>query len=278
MRFIMKCLICGKKLKSIGLHLRTHGLSSDEYKTLFDLHPKCKKCGKKVSRSSKNYCRDCVPRSGKDNPFYGKRHNKKTIETIKKKNSIRSKELWCDPVYREKVISGATGKKRSDEFKEKQRNNALKQFRDDKQRLIRSKYMKKSWEDGIITKNDNTSVNRIKAEKHIFNHLSKYYNVERGTLYLNNTYYFPDIIVNDQIIIEYYGDFWHFHPLKYNHRDVNDINNKTFDEVHHHDNNRINIFMDNGYYVFVIWEYDYKKQQDYILNQLCTNIDVLIKG
>lgn len=43
------------------------------------------KCGKRIGCSNKT-CRDCQDKTGKNNPFYGKKHSKETIEKIKQAN------------------------------------------------------------------------------------------------------------------------------------------------------------------------------------------------
>lgn len=73
----------------------------------------CLKCGKKVSKNCKlGYCSGCRDRSGSKNPFYGKRHSKETIEKIKKKISVISKNLWRQEDYRDKVIKGVSKPRR----------------------------------------------------------------------------------------------------------------------------------------------------------------------
>ena len=44
--------------------------------------PSCEGCGKTLSYGH-THCNKCRPRSGKDNPFYGKRHSEETIQELR---------------------------------------------------------------------------------------------------------------------------------------------------------------------------------------------------
>ena len=55
----------------------------------------CLACNKPVSKNCRlGFCNACRNRSGKNNPFYGKKHTKETIEKLKEKSRISSKNLW----------------------------------------------------------------------------------------------------------------------------------------------------------------------------------------
>lgn len=156
------------------------------------MEKKCLICGKKLSYKNKSgYCIEHIGefRKGENNPFYGKKHNKETIEKLKVKCAEASKKMWLDEEYRKKVIDGATGLKRNDDFKETQRKNALKQFKDDRQRIIRSIKMKESWKKGLIPKSNNISLNRSKQEIDFINLLKQQYN---GDIKTKETLYFVD--------------------------------------------------------------------------------------
>jgi len=87
----------------------------------------CKICGKELNRHNKTgYCVKHLPRNGENNPFFGKTHKKDTIESMKKKCSEASKKLWENKEYRNKVITNATGVKRTDGFKEIQKKTCIK--------------------------------------------------------------------------------------------------------------------------------------------------------
>ena len=126
----------------------------------------CKKCGKLLSKNCKGeYCNIHRDRTGANNPFFGKKHSEETKKKLIKSCSEASKKLWENDEYRKKVIGNATGIKRSDEFKEKQRLNAILQFQDEEQRKLRSNSMKESWKKGLITSTEHLSTNSSKQEK-----------------------------------------------------------------------------------------------------------------
>ena len=69
----------------------------------------CKTCGIKLSKNNKGeYCNHHRDRTGKNNPFYGKKHTQKTCNTLKVKCKDASKLMWQNPAYREKVIKGVS--------------------------------------------------------------------------------------------------------------------------------------------------------------------------
>ncbi|MCK5018262.1 MAG: hypothetical protein KAS32_14490, partial [Candidatus Peribacteraceae bacterium] len=216
----MNCLICNKEFthqRGLSNHIKEHGITAKEYKDVFNLHPECSVCGIRVSRKSKGYCNKCRPRSGKDNPFYGKKHDQKTMDGIVTKSSKTMKKKWKNPSYRKLVKERTTGIKRSDEFKKTQRINAIKQFGDVNQRLIRSKVMKQSWSNGRIPTSPNTIINRSKNELEIYNAIRKGVDVavSNDTIHIGDRWFFPDILIDNKVVVEYYGDYWHANPLQY---------------------------------------------------------------
>lgn len=122
---MIECFLCGKEVKKRGLG---NHLVKQHFCCLYE--PKrCKICGEIVTKGSKNgFCNSCRPRSGKNNPMYGKsvkdvwieKYGKEETE-IKHKERITKtsnilKEKWKDISYRDKVIK-AVSKPRSEEGK-----------------------------------------------------------------------------------------------------------------------------------------------------------------
>lgn len=60
-------------------------------------------------------------------------------------------------------------------------------------------------------------------------------------------------------IYEFYGDFWHGNPQKYNSEDINCINNKTFGQLYKETKSREKMIKDAGYNLISIWESDWLK-------------------
>jgi hypothetical protein len=55
-------------------------------------------------------------------------------------------------------------------------------------------------------------------------------------------------------IYEYYGDYWHGNPNKYNSNDINKHNKKTFGELYEETLQREKLIKEDGYNLIVIWE------------------------
>ena len=221
---------------------------------------KCKSIGcnnyvsanKKIARKSSGYCRSCVE-LGEKNPIH-----KADIEKLRKSCSEATKKLWLNDEYRNKVIKNATGIKRSEEFKKEQSKRVKEIYNKyPEQRKIRSDKMKESWLKGKIKQKH---INRSKAEKDIFNGLVKIYGkkeVTRKCIRHNKNIYFPDIIIWGRVIIEYYGDYWHGNPKKYSENDL--IKRKLVKDKWAEDEKRKTVLFNGGYYVYEIWESDYKQ-------------------
>lgn len=235
----------------------------------------CKDCGKEISKKNKTgYCHKCACKhmSGANNPFYGHHHKQETIEAQKKKLSIHFKEKWKDPEYRKHVIDGVTGNRRSDEFKETQRRNALKQMQDPKQREVRRIALQKAWQDGRIPIKSHPQSSQSKQEKKFFEELRTslpdvkfdyhtplhYFDEE-----LKKTrWYLPDCLIEDlKLIIEFNGSYWHADPRRYDAEE--EIGRRSCarkaKEIWGIDKKRYDIFKDLGYETLVIWGDDYKK-------------------
>lgn len=227
----------------------------------YKLGKRCPICGKYLQDSNKSgFCNIHRPRTGENNPFYGKHHTKETLEKIKKRTSIASVEKWKDDEYRNHVISNMIGVKRSESFKETQRNNALQQFKNEEQRILRSENMKQSWLKGKITKTKHTSYNKSKQEKRLISLLSQYFNTlsEETIEYKEGNkrkWLFPDIVI-DKIIIEYNGSYWHADPEIYKSSEIIH-HGKTAQDIWDEDLRKRRIYENLGYNVIYVWSKDF---------------------
>lgn len=114
----------------------------------------------------------------------------------------------------------SVGRKRSEEFRDGQRQRAIAQYNDPRQRAIRSDRMRMSWRDGSIVPGSRTHPPRSKAEQKFFEAvkaLSPYEPVQGHCLRLKNgRWLLPDIFFPDiNLVVEFYGDYWHANPIKY---------------------------------------------------------------
>lgn len=63
-----------------------------------------------------------------------------------------------------------------------------------------------------------------------------------------------------KIIYEFYGDFWHGNPNKYDKKDINPVNKLKFGDLYKNTINRERYLKSLGYKVVSIWESEYKNK------------------
>lgn len=81
----------------------------------------------------------------------------------------------------------------------------------------------------------------------------------------------PDFLdVDKKKIIEFYGDYWHCNPNKYTSESYNKSLHKYTKEIWDKDKERVNSLNTLGYDVLIIWESEYKNNNDEIINK-CLN-------
>lgn len=268
-----KCKICGKTYKSkksLSLHVvNFHEIKSYEYKKMFDLLPRCDKCGKELSKNNKyGYCAKCRDKSGENNPFYGKQHSEEVIEKLRESSRISTHEKWKDPNFRNNIINKIS-KPRPEYFKKEQSERIKKWFDDNpEQREIRSNYMKQYWKEGRMNIGEHQKGN---LEYEIYEYLSQFDpKIEQSPL-INihrNKRYFPDIVsFENNLIIEFFGDYWHCNPNRFNYNDY--LNGKIkASEVWERDRIRVKDLESLGYKVIIVWEEDYLNNKQKVLNYL----------
>jgi Protein of unknown function (DUF723) len=67
----------------------------------------------------------------------------------------------------------------------------------------------------------------------------------------------------NNIIYEFYGDYWHGNPDKFDPDEINEINNCTFSFLYEATIHREEIIKKAGYKLITIWENDFKKTKKY---------------
>jgi G:T-mismatch repair DNA endonuclease (very short patch repair protein) len=274
---MVHCLICNKSFEnkqSLVGHVSTHKITFTQYKEKFNLFQVCycEKCGKQIACNKTNKCIKCQDKTGKNNPFFNKHHTENTKKELSKKCSEASKKKWDDLEYRSKVIKNSS-KPRSEKFKKEQSERIKKWFEENKiQKEIRSKCMKESWKNGLIVKNGYSS-NTSGLEKDLFNELKQFNECfkEKITLKFNKKWFFPDIVdIKRKLIIEYFGDYYHCNPIIFDNHYFNERVKMTSEEIWERDNDRIKIFIKNGYNVIIVWEKSFKENKNYIINYIKT--------
>lgn len=103
-----------------------------------------------------------------------------------------------------------------------------------------------------------------KTEISWLNSLKVPHEFRNKTIKLNNKLFKPDAVdINNKIIWEFYGDFWHGNPQKYNSKDINCKNKKSFGALYNATSEKENILANNGYKIISIWESEWNKKMEH---------------
>lgn len=238
-------------------------------------HKHCPICGKVLTLKNKTgYCNHHRPRSGENNPFFGKHHTEENKKHFAITSSKSSKRLWEDPEYRKKVIEGATGVIRTEEFKETQRKNALKQFKDPLQRESRSLKMKESWELGRIVPttghHPNYSKEELKFGKQLTALLGRELLRNQSIRLEDGKWILPDFVIGNTVI-EYLGNYWHADPNIYKAGDIVH-HGITAKEIWEKDEKRRGIYKEKGYRLIEVWSQDFLNNPEETLQKIAEQL------
>lgn len=132
--------------------------------------------------------------------------------------------------------------------------------------------MKQSWKEGKIEPNIH-SINESKKERELKKIIEENTNlkVQKKTIKIGSKWCLPDIIVDNKIIVEFYGDFWHAHHDKYKSDDIVH-HGKTAKEIRQHDVQRKKQLEKAGYIFHVVWEKDFDNDKNKVLKEIKTLI------
>ena len=86
---------------------------------------------------------------------------------------------------------------------------------------------------------------------------------------INKKPYRYDICYNKKII-EINGDFWHSNPKDFKADDIHRVTKKKCSDIWDYDKNKLNTAILHNYKVLVIWQSDYDKNKDEVINK-CLN-------
>jgi G:T-mismatch repair DNA endonuclease (very short patch repair protein) len=101
-----------------------------------------------------------------------------------------------------------------------------------------------------------------KGQRKLYETVLKEYSDAKLEYYLVDAGKSVDIYIpSKKKIIEYFGDYWHCNPIKYNHSYYHTQLHKTAEEVWKQDNDRIQNFKNMGYDVQIVWEFEIKTQK-----------------
>ncbi len=252
----MKCLECHKSFKQISVtHLRIrHNMSCTEYKMKYNIlklldlskekNPnwkngisskkyKCTECNNLTTgRGKSNLCPSCC-RKKERNHFYNKKHDDKGKMKMKQGASRRDKNSYKGGHH--------DSEKCSQIAKLRWQNWTIEE---------RIKHTKSFIEAGLKNKRSkNTKIEKIIAEFLTENNIL----FKQNEPVLNKN---VDFLLNNKIIIECHGDYWHCNPSIYSDEYYNKALHMTAKEKREKDSQRNSLFEKNGYVIYTFWEFD----------------------
>jgi hypothetical protein len=102
-----------------------------------------------------------------------------------------------------------------------------------------------------------------KVEKNCFIELSKYFPRLQANVGIQGKV--VDMLIGN-LIIEFYGDFWHRNPKKYDKNFT--MYGKVSSDVWEKDRNRLDFLGSYGYTSYIIWESEWKSKKEVIINEI----------
>jgi len=84
----------------------------------------------------------------------------------------------------------------------------------------------------------------------------------------NGKWYFPDILINKKIIVEFYGDYYHGNPAIYDSKEVNAKKSILMEDIRKYDAERQKNLEDLGYKFIVVWQSDWKTDKQKVLEKI----------
>jgi hypothetical protein len=293
---IVTCLVCHKIMKDkLSSHLIVHQLNKKSYMELFPEaiceSPNYLKFLSEKMKGSKNIAYN---HGGKFSPFSSKFIKYQDL-------SDKEKQLKKDEKQNQRISTTKTNNnftttiqyylKKGMTYEEAQKSltarqktfsldNCIEKYGEEKGKKIWNARQTK-WLHTLDKKSDEEKmrINRLKtasggsismAEKEI----KKFFDDNKLAVYTQYTInskvgYTYDFCFGDKIL-EYNGTYWHCDPRKYKSDYMHHRIGKTAKEIWESDEVKQQHAILNGYKILVIWEDDYKKNKQEILNQ-CIN-------
>lgn len=240
--------------------LKKNGYSDDEIEDIQNRH----------RENSLNNYDDYIKR-------YGKEEGKERYDLMcerKRLHSKRSLDYWIN--YHNGDIELA--KQSLKEYQTHDRSYFIRKYGEINGIELYEDYVQrktKNWKN----KTYNKSKGQVQVEEYIRNlfeekvyghkeHYGIFLNKQEQEL-LNQKVIFPDILIKDKIIIEYFGDFWHANKNMFDdeHKKHPYID-LTIREIREKDNIKKQLLEDRGFQYFVIWETDWKNNKEHIKKEL----------
>ena len=139
---------------------------------------------------------------------------------------------------------------------------------------IRSQAMKRTWASGNIQPNNISPNCESKIEREFRQMLASRLpdkEVGKQTIHVEGAWFYPDVSVDREVLIEFYGNYWHANPKMYKPDDV--VNGMLASDIWKRDRERIAAIEQYNYEVIVVWESDFKKDKQGVIERLIPKIE-----
>lgn len=100
-----------------------------------------------------------------------------------------------------------------------------------------------------------------------------YSSKKRPNIKCSDGYKYPDIIIGN-LIIEYFGDYWHMNPSIYDSK-YKLPSGQSASEKWNEDEKRLESLKNAGYCVMIVWEKQWKENSQYVLSEIKKALNVL---
>lgn len=100
-------------------------------------------------------------------------------------------------------------------------------------------------------------------------------NFEFNKQFKQNLYSYDFVISNIKYCIEFNGDFWHCNPDLCEENHIHQINGNVAKQIWTNDEMKINSLKELGFEIDIIWENEYKRNKEEIINRITNKIQNL---
>lgn len=293
------CKWCGKSFEVIKARENTAKYCSDECrlaeKTKDSIIKECEFCGKKFTKQknekNKRFCsQECFSKSRKT-VSYCKVCGSEIVHsiTIERKycsrecsdaDKKRNKQNKCKNCGREYVMKYNTPNQKfccRECYWEFRNNNPDIKFQTNQGKNLIEKicktcgktyyvfpYRKKSADYCSVECFRKNSYNVSKFSLDVFEILRQKFDDIKSeeALKFDDWKLFPDILINNNFIVECQGDYWHSNPNMYNEDFFNKSNGKYAAEIWERDDIRKKYLQERGYMVYFLWEQNWNEDKN----------------
>jgi len=147
----------------------------------------------------------------------------------------------------------------------------------EKKGLERWEERQKKWKEKVFNKNTYIGRGRSNISEEFFKTIINKFNInkqevlygENEKIIYDSEYkraYKYDFTYNKKII-EFNGDFWHGNPNKFKADEIHKIKKISIQEIWNYEKRKLDLIKSYGYKILIIWESDYKKNKEEIIDK-----------